>query len=263
MDWGDGEYERTATTLAVASEVAIDEAKVGSGTRVLDLGTGSGNAALAALRRGAAVVAVDPATRLLDVAGRRAAEAGFVLEAVRGGAEALPFPDASFDAVVSVFAVIFAPEPARCAAEIVRVLAPEGRAVLTSWVPAGPIHAAGGLIRSAMASLPGAPPPTLAGTPRDWGEPATIRALFEPLGAKVAIREERLTFSARSSAAWFADQEQFHPAWRAVRLALEANPEAWSEVRRQSIAVLDEGNEDPSAFRVTSRYLVASMTRAA
>src|SRR5581483_1579747 len=104
--------------------------------RVLDVAAGSGNAALAAARRGAEVTATDFVPRLLETAARRAHTEGLELETREADAQALPFADGAFDVVLSTFGVMFAPDQDRAAGELLRVCRPGGRIGLTAWTPA-------------------------------------------------------------------------------------------------------------------------------
>lgn len=261
LDWSDGQYERTAETLEPASIVAIEAAKIVPSSRVLDLGCGTGNAALAAARLGADVVAIDPSARLVDVTRARAELEGLVrLRAAVGDAESIPADDASFDAVLSVFAVIFAPDAERAADEMLRVTKPGGRIVLTSWTPKGPIAQAGSILRGGMAVLD--PASKTRAAAYAWGDPAFIRTLFESRGASARIEEKTLSFSASSPEAWFDEQETHHPIWMGIKRALLASrPDEWKSVRERSIAALSAGNEDPTGFRTTSTYLLVTVTR--
>src|SRR5882757_10553132 len=103
IDWGTGRYEETAGQLLPASEAVVEAARVRAGERVLDVGCGTGNAALLAARAGARVIGVDPAARLLEVARAAATAEGLDAAFVEGEAAALPLDDASADAVLSVF----------------------------------------------------------------------------------------------------------------------------------------------------------------
>jgi SAM-dependent methyltransferase len=254
MDWGGGDYERTAATLVDAARRAADTAEIAPGMRVLDLGCGTGNAAIEAARRGAEVVAVDPSARLLGVCRARADREGLEVTTLSGDAARIPSADDAFDAVLSVFAVIFAPDAELAASEMLRVVRPGGRIVVTSWMPVGPISRAGALLRDAMARIQ--PSPAAAPPPFAWGDPSAVREMFQRLGAHVGIEQATMTFDAASPAAWFEEQERHHPIWRGVREALNAFPGEWDRLRTRSIAYLEEGNEDPTALRVTSPYLV-------
>lgn len=233
IDWSDGTYELTASELAVVAERCVRTLEVQAGTRALDLGAGTGNGALLLAARGAVVTAVDPAERLLQVAAERAQAAGFTLDVRHGVAEALPLPDATFDVAISIFGLIFSPEPQSTASELVRVLRPGGVAVFTSWAPFGGIAEAGKLLREAMgAHLPAreAPP---------WGEPERIRALFAQHPVSVEIEEATLDFSAESAEAWFDQQQEHHPVWRFARTLLAEQPATWATLRQRSIAALE------------------------
>jgi len=259
MDWGDGSYERTAATLERVSARAVDALQIARGIRVIDLGAGTGNAALEAARHGATVLAVEPSQRLVEVCRARAAGEDLPVEAKQGDASRIPAADGAFDALLSVFAVIFAPDAEAAADEMLRVVRPGGRLVVTTWSPKGPISQAGAVLRDAMALVD---PSSKTRVAPAWGDPAWVRALFERRGARVSIEEETLSFEAESPEAWFTDQEEHHPIWRGIKAALSALPgDEWARVRERSVAALRAGNEDASRLRVTSHYLVVTVTR--
>lgn len=257
LDWGEGTYEKTAPTLAPATDVGIAALDLAAGERVLDLGCGTGNAAIAAARRGAKVLAIDPSPRLVEVTRARAKAEGLALDVRVGDAGDVGEPDNSFDAVVSIFAVIFAPDAERAADEMMRVTKPGGRIALTTWLPYGPIADAGKLLRAAMIALQPPPPPDApAPRPPPWGDEAAVRELFASRGARVTLSKETLHFEAASAEAWFDEQQNNHPVWRFVHRSLEAKPEAWRELRERSVAVLEAGNLAKDSFRAASDYLV-------
>ena len=254
IDWGDGDYARTARALAPAAEVLLDSASVTAGHSVLDVGCGTGNVALAAAARGAAATGVDPSARLVALARERAARAGADARFLTGEAGRLPLPDGDFDATLSAFAVIFAPDPAQALAEMVRVTRPGGAVALTSWRSEGPIFAAGRILREAFPSGDGAGP-----EPR-WHDAAWVAEALGAAGARdVRTTTAGLGYSAESPEAWLAEHEEHHPAWRWGRRTL--GPGTWRGVRAQMLAALHAGNEDRSAFRTRSHYLVAVAAR--
>lgn len=242
--WDRGEYERTAAVLVPAAEVAVAALAPAAGERVLDVACGTGNAAALAVAAGAEVAGVDSAPRLLEVARERVPGAEFV----EGDAAALPFGDGAFDAAVSVFGVIFA-DPDAGARELLRVVRPGGRIVVTTWVPAGPIHEVGAIIGRALGR---------AEQPSRWSDPAVLRSLFA--GARdVEVREEEIAFTAASPEAYLEEQRLRHPMWLAAADALrEAG--ALEQVDAESLELMRRCNEDPAAFRATSRYYVARVS---
>src|SRR5215217_3635803 len=125
FDWGVGRYEDTAAQLEPAARVVVDYAAPTAGEHVVDVGCGTGNAALLAAERGARVTGVDPSARLLEVASERAVARDLKAQFVEGEAAGLPIADGDADVVLSVFGVIFASDPRGAVAEMVRVTAPE------------------------------------------------------------------------------------------------------------------------------------------
>lgn len=251
-DWGDGTYELTAQALEPAAARTVEIAALQDGERVVDVACGTGNLAVAAARAGARVTGVDLSPRLLDVARGRLPEADFL----EGDGAALPLPDDAVDAALSVFGVIFVPDPVVAVAELVRVTRPGGRIVFTTWIPEGAIAGAGRIIGDVLRD--GAPAPDEPPTPVRWGDPFFQEELFGPHGADLRVSQDVLPFTAASPEAWLDEQEEHHPMWRAARTALAADgrADAWAQVRERSLAVLHEHNEDPAAFRASSPYLV-------
>jgi SAM-dependent methyltransferase len=257
MEWGAGNYELIAEQLHPAAEVTVAEASPSPGERVVDVGCGTGNAALLAAERGASVTGVDPAQRLLDVARVAAAERGLDATFVPGEAADLPLDDDSADVVISVFGAIFAPDPAAAAAEIDRVTAPEGRAFLTAWIPGGPISDAIRLSRQTLAEIRGDPPPS---PPFAWHDREALSGLFVPYGFSVSVTEHPIPFHAPSVDEFMRIEGENHPLALSARPVLEKAGRA-EEVREGMRRIYEEGNEDPGAFRITSHYVVAELRR--
>src|SRR5215470_6069151 len=118
--WASGDFSVVAARIVLVAEHLVDAADLRAGWNVLDVATGSGNAAIAAARLGCIAIGVDYVPALLERGRRRAAAEGLDVVFVEGDAEALPFVDESFDAVTSVFGAMFAPDQTRAAMELLR-----------------------------------------------------------------------------------------------------------------------------------------------
>ncbi len=256
MDWGVGEYELTATELWPVAEKVVARAEVQRGECVLDLGCGTGNASLLAGRGGAEVTGVDPAPRLVDVAHERLAAEGLEGSFTLGTAEQLDFADGAFDVAVSVFALIFSSDPQRASGELLRVLRPGGRALITTWTPEGALAEAIGTLAGGVAALAPEPPSERFG----WGEEAVVRELFERHGARVQIEHGELAAEAASPEEFVDRFLTRHPMGIPWAGALEAAG-TYGTVRAEAIAALEKWNEDPAALRVTSGYLIVRVER--
>lgn len=254
MDWGDGTYELTGKALEPATRTALDALGAVRGLQLIDVGCGSGNVAMEAAKRGAKVTAVDPSARLVEVTRQRAAAADLQLVASVGTAAALPGDAATYDVAVSVMAVIFAPDADAAAAELVRVVRPGGRIVLTAWLPYGPLFEASMVLRRAMATHLPANPALKA--PR-WGDPSFVRELFAPLGGRVESADQEITFAVASIPGWFEEQELHHPVWRAARRRFD--DAGWATLRADSIEAMRAASASETAL--TSPYVQYVVTR--
>ena len=204
--WASGDYPRLAAELvAPLGPVLVAATGAGPGDRVLDVATGTGNAAIPAAAAGASVVASDLCPELLAEGSRLAAERGLDLEWREANAHELPFSDGEFDVVMSCIGVMFAPFHERAARELVRVCKPDGRIGLISWTPEGHI---GQLWATMKPYAP--PPPPGAQPPPLWGNEEHVRAL---LGDRVTdVVTERRTLAVDH----FADGAAFRDYFKAV-----------------------------------------------
>jgi SAM-dependent methyltransferase len=192
--WGAGDYPQMAQRLRGAAKRVVERARVAPGERVLDVACGTGNAALLAAARGAEeVVGVDLEPALLEVAERRASEVGAAIEWVAGDAAALPVADGGFDAVLSVFGVMYALDAEAAARELARACAPEGgRVVLAAWVPGSFLPSLGAAVAPFLPE-----PPAGAAPPSRWGDADAVRELLSGAGLDVVhVERESLTLSA-------------------------------------------------------------------
>ena len=252
-DWGIGRYERTAEMLLPAARVLVDAAAPSAGERVLDLGAGTGNAALLAAAAGAEVIAVDPSPRLLSVAAAAARQRGLALRCEVGEASSLPVPEGSVDCVLSSFGVVFAPDVDAAVAEIARVLRVGGRAALTAWLPGGALGALAQAAQELVLAAVGAPPPPPGFA---WHDESAVTELFQRhgMGAVAATRHE-LVVQDTSAGDFFEAERRSHPLAVAGFEVLQRAGQA-EEARTRLLQVLEDHNEGPDGFRSTSRYVV-------
>lgn len=204
--WAMGDYPTIATELVgPLVPVLIEASGIGPGDRVLDVGAGSGNVAIAAAAAGARVVASDLTPELLRRGEVIAAERGVTLEWREANAEELPFADGAFDAVLSSIGVMFAPHHQRAADEVVRVCRPGGTIGLVSWTPEGFI----GQMFTTMKPFAPAPPPGVQPPPL-WGDESHVRALLGNRVGDVVTCRDVLTVTLFDTGAAFRDYFKAH-----------------------------------------------------
>lgn len=167
--WEAGDFGRIARTIEPVAEEFMSRQRLRPGSRVLDVACGTGNLAVIAARHGCVVNGIDIAANLLEQARARSIRELLSIEFREADAEALPFPDNWFDLTVSMFGVMFTPQPAIAAAELRRVTRPGGQIALANWTPGGFI---GQMFRIFKAHLP--PPPAGVPSPIAWGDEQTV-----------------------------------------------------------------------------------------
>lgn len=251
MDWDLGEYEAIASQLEPAARSVLNSLESVAGRRLLDIGCGTGNGALLAARHGARVVGIDPAPRLLDVARAHARAEKLSVDFVSGTAEKLPFDDNSFDDVLSIFALIFTPDPHESVNEIRRVLVPGGRVAISTWLPGSAMACAR---RDIIApALKAQSVPTLFA----WNDPLAVGELFANHGLTASFREVGLKFVAPSARSFVDDEWRTSPIWVDARSRL-VELGTWDEVDEQLLAHFEAANEESDRFAVTSPFLVVT-----
>jgi|SRR6478609_5341365 len=171
--WSEGDFAMVAGLVMMVAEELAESLEIMPGERVLDVACGSGNGALAAARRSwGDTIGVDFVPALLERGRERAEAERLDVEFVEGDAAELPFGDAGFDIVTSIFGAMFAPDQEKAAAELLRVCKPGGRIGMANWVPDGPISALFVTIAKHAPPPPGMTPPVL------WGTEERVRELF-------------------------------------------------------------------------------------
>lgn len=253
--WSSGDYRRIAWLTVPLAEEVVAAADLRPASRVLDVATGTGHVALAAARRFCHVTGIDYVPELVAAARGRAAAEDLSVEFREADAEALPFADDTYDAVLSAIGVMFTADHQRAADELVRVCRPGGRIGLANWTPGGFIgHLLKTVVRHA-APPPGALPPTR------WGTEDGIREL---LGDRVSAIEFRTATVEQKfpSPEFFADFFVTHygPTRKAAERLTEDGRAAF---RDDLVALATEWNRaDDGTLTTDWEYLVAVATKA-
>ena len=191
--WSSGDYAVIGTTLQIVGEQLAEAMDLRAGQTVLDVAAGNGNATLAAARRWSQVTSTDYVESLLARGRKRAQAEGLQVQFQIADAEDLPFPDASFDAVVSTFGVMFSPDQDRTAAELMRVCKSGGGIGLANWTPEGFI---GQMFKTIGKYLP---PPTGVKSPAVWGTQDWVQTTFGAAASTIRSERRRFTFRYRSA----------------------------------------------------------------
>ena len=194
--WSAGNYAVVGTTLQIVGENLCEALDLRSGARVLDVAAGNGNATLAAARRWCDVTSTDYVSSLLESGRARALAEGHTIEFQEADAENLPFSDASFDAVMSTFGVMFTPNQDKAASELARVCKPGGRIGLANWTPESFIGQLFKTIGKYIPPAPGVKSPAL------WGTKARLEELFGKTAREIRTTSRDFVFRYRSPAHW-------------------------------------------------------------
>ena len=191
--WASGDYAVIGNTLQIVGESLCEAADLRAGQRVLDVAAGNGNATLAAARRWCEVTSTDYVPALLERGRERAAaERLHGIDFREADVEALPFDDASFEAVLSTFGCMFAPNPPRVASELMRVCRPGGKIAMANWTPEGFI---GQVFKTVGKHVP---PPAGVSSPALWGSRGHVVELFGMGATHVAAEKRQFMFRYRS-----------------------------------------------------------------
>ena len=253
--WASGDFAVVGTTLQIVGESLAEAVDVRAGERVLDVAAGNGNATLAAARRFAEVRSTDYVPALLDKGRERARAEGLSVRFETADVENLPFGDASFDVVLSTYGCMFAPDHARTASEMMRVLRPGGRVGLANWTPGGFI---GRLFKVIGAHVP---PPAGLQSPALWGTKAHLAALF-PEAADIACTSRFFNFRYRSAAHWVQVFRDYYGPTHKAFAALDATRGAALEA--DIVALLEELNVGgPDSLVVPGEYLEVVIVKGA
>lgn len=250
--WASGDFAVIGTTLQLVGELVCESADVRAGQRVLDVAAGNGNATLAAARRFADVTSTDYVPSLLASGRRRAEAEGVPVVFKEADAEALPFADGDFDRVLSTFGVMFAPDHARAARELLRVCAPGGKIGLVAWTPQGFLGQYFKVQSAHVPPMPGVQSPLL------WGTAAHLEELFAG-ATKIEHITRHFMFRYRS-AEHFVEmfRTYYGPTYKAFA-SLDTPRQA--ALAADLIALLNRANVSAGDLVVPAEYLETVITK--
>jgi len=252
--WSSGDYAIVGTTLQIVGEELCEALDIRSGQSVLDVAAGNGNATLAAARRWCQVTSTDYVPSLLERGRTRAAADGLSVEFKEADAEALPFGDGAFDAVVSTFGVMFTPNQDRAASELVRVCRSGGKIGLANWTPDGFI---GQLFKTLGKYLP---PPAGAKSPALWGTKARIDEMFGARARDIQTTRRNFTFRYRSPEHFIDIFKTYYGPVLKAFAALDAAKQ--DGLKRDMLALIATMNRsDDDTMVVPSEYLEVVVTK--
>ena len=186
--WEAGDFSKVAQHIEQAATDFVGRLDIRPGMKVLDVACGSGNLAVLAAEKGAAVTGIDIAENLVNTAKRRAAKTGLEIKFEQGDAESMPYGDDTFDVVMSMFGAMFCPRPDVTASEMIRVCKPGGTIAMANWTADG---FAGQMFKLSGKYMPppDMPPPVL------WGDPAVVRERFDGVAdVKTSERMAEMTY---------------------------------------------------------------------
>jgi SAM-dependent methyltransferase len=255
--WMAGDFGVIAKTIGGGAEAFVERLAIPAGLHVLDVATGTGNVALPLARAGCIVTGVDIAPNLLVQARERAAAEGLSIRFDEGDAEQMPYADASFDVIVTMFGAMFAPRPEYFVAEAARVLKPGGLLAMANWNPEG---FTGHMFRTGAKHAPpppGIPPPVL------WGDVATATERLTPSFDNIQTELIPLKFALPMNAAGAVSL--FRTYFGPTKMAFERLDDAGKQALQQDLETLwSDANvaDDPAnELLVLNHYLQVTARR--
>ena len=252
--WSAGNYAVVGTTLQIVGENLCEALDLHAGASVLDVAAGNGNATLAAARRWCDVTSTDYVPALLESAQKRAQAEGHTVRFQEADAENLPFPDASFDAVLSTFGVMFTPDQERAASELARVCKAGGKIGLANWTPESFI---GQVFKTLGKYLP---PAEGVKSPALWGTQPRLAELFGNAAREIHATSREFVFRYRSPAHWIEVFRNYYGPMVKAYGALDATQQ--DALTQDLLGLITNGNRSgDDTLVLPSAYLEVVIVR--
>jgi SAM-dependent methyltransferase len=252
--WGSGDYAVIGSTLNIVGEQLAEAANINPGERVLDVAAGNGNATLAAARRFADVTSTDYVESLLEKGRTRTEAEGMEVTFRQADVEALPFADNQFDAVMSTFGCMFAPNQVATASEMARVARPGGRIAMANWTPESFI---GQLFKVIGRHVP---PPAGVQSPGLWGTRDRLEEIFGHAASRIEIRNRAFNFRYRNVEHWLELFRTYYGPTHKAFAALE--PEAQDALAADMTDLANQHNVSTEGWMVVpSGYAEVVITK--
>jgi len=247
--WSMGEYSGLSEMLRPAAERLAEACAVSAGQEVLDVAAGDGNFAVAAAAEGASVVASDLAPGMVEQGRARTVAEGYDIDWVEGDVEDLPFEDARFDCVGSVFGAMLAPRPRMAAQEMFRVVRPGNTVGMTAWCSEGPTYDMFQLTRSYGPQAPDDLPRL-----EEWAQEEVVRERFDGLANSIELERATLPWAAGSPDEFVAGMERHAP----MQAAAKANmaPDRYGEMYDALVQMARGWAGGDCPFEVDAHYLL-------
>jgi len=252
--WSTGNYAVVGTTLQIVGEQLCEALDLRAGSRVLDVAAGNGNATLAAARRWCDVTSTDYVSSLLESGRTRAQAEGHTIQFQEADAENLPFPDTSFDVVMSTFGVMFTPNQDKAASELARVCKPGGKIGLANWTPDSFIGQVFKTIGKYVPPAPGVKSPAL------WGTQARLDELFGETAREIRATSREFVFRYLSPAHWIEVFRTYYGPMNKTFGALDATQQA--AFTQDLLTLMESRNRSgDSTLVLPSEYLEVVIVR--
>lgn len=259
--WEKGDFTQISATMVASGERLASQFNVKKGMKVLDVGCGDGTTAIPMAKLGADVLGVDIAANLVEAGNARAKKAGLSNVSFQegDGTNLSALEDESFDLVVSIFGVMFAPRPIDVAKELVRVTKPGGRIIMGNWIPNDPTLVAQ-ILKVSSAYTP--PPPDGFISPMLWGVETHVIERFGHAGVpkeNISFKRETFTFSTEKSPAQFVEifRKYYGPTMNAFEAA-EKNGKA-EQLQKELVALFESQNKSKDKVSIDATFLLVTV----